>query len=400
MAIQFPFHRGPSRGSGPQPGRQIGMALALFLVIGGGVVLAIQALGDPRSASPRAVVSLSPAPAAAGSADRVTFSEAALEDLPAWSELGGEETPLSELPQANGPPQAGAESGPAGTLRISVVEAGGQHHTASPLPRAPIAGLTAPGPMGPLPIIGTNGRTPSSAYARPFTSDGSKPKISIIIGGLGFNRRASTQAIEELPAEVTLSFVPYVQGLQGWIDAARADGHEVLLELPMEPFDPDTEDTGPQTLETGLTPAENIERLNNLLSRGAGYFGVTNYQGGRFAANGQAAGPVMQALRERGLLLLTTGLGQRTAMTVEARRAGLSVGAADRIIDAQQEAAAIDDQLLNLEALALQNGSAIGAGFAYPVTIWQVGSWAQELEARGYVLAPVSATLAARARGQ
>jgi len=87
-------------------------------------------------------------------------------------------------------------------------------------------------------------------------------------------------------------------------------------------------------------------------------------------------------------------------MAVEARRAGLSVGAADRIIDAQQEAAAIDDQLLNLEALALQNGSAIGAGFAYPVTIGQVGSWAQELEARGYVLAPVSATLAARARGQ
>ena len=78
-------------------------------------------------------------------------------------------------------------------------------------------------------------------------------------------------------------------------------------------------------------------------------------------------------------------------------RAGLANAAADRIIDVRREADAIDDQLLNLEALALQNQSAIGAGFAYPVTMEQVGRWARDVESRGYELAPASAVLNARA---
>jgi polysaccharide deacetylase 2 family uncharacterized protein YibQ len=257
--------------------------------------------------------------------------------------------------------------------------------------------LTENGPNGPLPIIGPNGRTPAQAYARPFTPQQGRPAIAIVIGGLGFNANATTQAIDELPAEVTLSFVPYAQNLQSWIDRARARGHEVMLELPMEPFDPDADDTGPQTLLASANAQQNISRLEQLLSHGTGYFGVTNYQGARFATSAQASAPIVQALRRRGLSFISSGIGQRTALSVEAQRASLPNTAADRIIDARREADAIDDQLLNLEALALQNHSAIGAGFAYPVTMEQVGRWARDVESRGYQLAPASAVLNARA---
>jgi polysaccharide deacetylase 2 family uncharacterized protein YibQ len=170
-----------------------------------------------------------------------------------------------------------------------------------------------------------------------------------------------------------------------------------MLELPMEPFDPDADDTGPQTLLATATPQQNTQRLEQLLSRGAGYFGVTNYQGARFATSAQASAPIAQALRRRGLSFISSGIGQRTALSIEAQRANLPNTAADRIIDARREADAIDDQLLNLEALALQNQSAIGAGFAYPVTMEQVGRWARDIETRGYQLAPASAVLNARA---
>ena len=106
---------------------------------------------------------------------------------------------------------------------------------------------------------------------------------------------------------------------------------------------------------------------------------------------------MVQQLRRRGLVFISSGIGQRTAFSVEAQRAGLSNTAADRIIDARREADAIDEQLLNLEALALQNQSAIGAGFAYPVTMEQVGHWARDVGTRGYQLAPASAVLSARA---
>jgi polysaccharide deacetylase 2 family uncharacterized protein YibQ len=349
---------------------------------------AIQAFGDPSAAGPRRVLSLAPSDASAN-APRVTFSDAAEEGFQIEQYLA-EELPYSgEI----------GEIDASGELRVAVVEAppAANRPAVQPLPRAPLAGLFERGPNGPLPIIAANGRTPAQAYARPFTPRAERPMVAIVIGGLGFNARTTTAAIDELPPEVTLSFVPYADNLQVWIDRARARGHEVLLELPMEPFDPDADDTGPQTLLASAPSQQNMTRLEQLLSRGAGYFGVTNYQGARFATSAQASAPVAQALRRRGLVFISSGIGQRTALSVEAQRAGLPITAADRLIDVRQEADAIDDQLLNLEALALQNHSAIGAGFAYPVTIEQVGRWAGDIASRGYQLAPASAVLNARA---
>ncbi len=42
--------------------------------------------------------------------------------------------------------------------------------------------------------------------------------MAVIVGGLGFNAQVTQAAIEQLPAAVTLSFVPYADRLQGWID--------------------------------------------------------------------------------------------------------------------------------------------------------------------------------------
>jgi hypothetical protein len=349
-------------------------------------VLAIQIFGDPSAAGPRRVVSLAPSSANAGDAPTISFSDAL--DAGPVQDLG-------DFPMSGEVGEIGAD----GELRVAVVEAPetSARPPVTPLPRAPIAGLTEAGPNGPLPIIAANGRTPSQAYARPFTPVQGRPIVAIVIGGLGFNTSATTQAIDELPPEVTLSFVPYAQNLQSWIDRARARGHEVMIELPMEPFDPNADDTGPETLLATAQPAQNIERLERLLSRATGYFGVTNYQGARFATASGASQPVVQALRRRGLVFVSAGIGQRSAFSVEAQRANLPITAADRIIDARREADAIDDQLLNLEALALQNQSAIGAGFAYPVTMEQVNNWARDLSSRGYVLAPASAVLNARA---
>lgn len=366
---------------------------AAILALGG--VAAIQWLGDPAAAGPRRIVALAPGPMSADAAPHVSFSEVA--EAGAELDPAFDFTSIDDLPAHDG--AAPADAGP-GEVRIAVVEAGAAPRPlapARPLVRAPIAGLTERGVHGPLPIAAADGRTSLTAYARPFSGDASRPKIAIIVGGLGFNARQTTQAIDELPADVTLSFVPYASNLQSWIDRARARGHEVMLELPMEPFDPEADDTGPQTLLANAEAAANIRRLENLLSRGAGYFAVTNYQGARFAASAQASAPIVAQLRRRGLAFISTGIGQRTALSVEAARAGLPNTAADRIIDARREADAIDEQLLNLEALALQNGSAIGAGFAYPVTMVQIGEWAAQIEQRGYVLAPASAVLAARA---
>ena len=111
-------------------------------------------------------------------------------------------------------------------------------------PAAPLPGLWEDGPGGPLPMISADGRRPDEAYARAHAPR-TGPVVALIVGGLGMSERLTLEAIETLPPEVTLSFAPYANDLQGWIDRARAAGHEVLIELPMEPFDYPNNDPGP-----------------------------------------------------------------------------------------------------------------------------------------------------------
>ncbi|MDB5446418.1 MAG: hypothetical protein JWQ97_1735 [Phenylobacterium sp.] len=274
--------------------------------------------------------------------------------------------------------------GPLAGLAANAVEAARPAPAGGALPQAPIAGFYAPGPGGPLPIIAPDGRTPYQAYARPFVANG-RPRIALVVGGLGLNARATQTAIDTLPPQITLSFVPYAEGLQGWIDMARGKGHEVLLETPMEPVDYPDNDPGPYTLMAQAPANETAKKLDWILSRASGYFALTNYLGSRFLGDDKAYEGFMGAVRGRGLGFIDDGLASRRT------GGGAPRASAERVIDDQLTQAAIDQQLLQLEASALERGQALGAGFAYPVTLDKVARWAQGVEQRGYQLAPASA---------
>lgn len=349
----------------------VGAGGAAFLFMTAVLVL-IALMGDPKAGTPVVRISLAKVAAMAAPPG---WREALIADHPGGATLSTDIFRLSATP-----------IGPEGALggQAVITLPGGQaFHAADPLPAAPIAGLTAQGSGGLLPIIAPNGRTPAEAYARPFTSNG-RPKVALVIGGLGLNATATRQAIETLPPEITLSFVPYSDGLQGWIDLARANGHEVLLEAPMEPVDYPDNDPGPYTLMAQAQGQETVKKLEWLLSRATGYFGVTNYLGSRFVGSDTAMGAFTGALRGRGLAFIDDGSAAK-------RGGGLPRASADRIVDDQLSVEAIDQQLLSLEAGALQHGQALGSGFAYPVTLNQVAQWAQSVESRGYQLAPASA---------
>jgi polysaccharide deacetylase 2 family uncharacterized protein YibQ len=269
-------------------------------------------------------------------------------------------------------------------------------HNPNALAVAPLPGLHEPGPGGVLPVIGPNGFRPSRAYARPFHGDPTAPTLALIIGGMGLNSRVTEAAINELPPEVALSFAPYTADLQSWIDRARAAGHEVLIEAPMEPYDYPNNDPGPHTLLADGPSDENNRRLVWILSRTTGYFAVTNYLGARFSASDAALSYLFDQLEGRGIAFLHDGTGRRATVVSAATRANIEYAIADRILDDDPSPATIDSRLLAIEALALQNGSALGAGFAYPATVTEVSDWARNLDARGYQLAPPSAIMARR----
>ena len=245
-------------------------------------------------------------------------------------------------------------------------------------------------PNGPLPRIADDGRSPMNAYA-PSVPNVQGPKIAIVVSGLGISAKATAAAITALPPGVTLAFVPYADDVQRWVGEARKRGHEVLLEVPMEPFDFPDSDPGPHTLRTGTGEDSNIDRLTWSLTRFTGYAGVTNLLGGRFMADQASLEPVMTFLARRGLVFFDSGSATRSAAPDVAKSINAPFVQSATNIDAIQTGMEIDQRLSELEARARLNGSASGAAFLYPITIERLAAWAQGLPGRGFVLVPASA---------
>jgi hypothetical protein len=249
------------------------------------------------------------------------------------------------------------------------------------------ASLSEDGPFGPLPRIGPDGRRPFFEYARPFNFEDDRPKVAVLLLGLGLQAELFEAALA-LPGPISLQLSPYAPDLPALVDRARAAGHEVLLDLPMEPADYPASDPGRHTLLADSSRAENLKRLDWLLAQAPGYIALAG-GGARFAASDHA-GDVLDVLAKRGLALIELGASQ---LAPAAAAAGLPYASAPRAIDQDPSTPSIDEALAGLEAEALAGGSALGVVQGYPESLERLHAWAATLEDKGLVLAPVSAVV-------
>jgi len=310
--------------------------------------------------------------------------------------------PLPEgLPQSapgaapSTPTQQAALEAPTAAVAASVNgEAGAA--SAAPEDATRVAALVEQSQYGPLPKVGADGKRPAEVYAAQSryagkAAPGEPARVAILVEGIGIPDGVTMDAIKGLPASFSVSCGAYGRNLQEWIVKARDAGHEVLLEIPLEPENYPTSDPGPHTLLTTLPPAENVKRLQWLMSRYTGYVGVTNHMGAKFETTQASLAPVLEEVKARGLLYLDDGSVQGSTAGQIASSIGLDYSVANVHIDGD-----IDKGLAELEALAKQNGAAIGVVSAKPATVKQLAEWAEKLEAKGIVLVPVSAAVRAQ----
>ncbi len=259
----------------------------------------------------------------------------------------------------------------------------------------PDPALLEPAPDFPgsrLPRIGADGRTPMQVYAPPIDPADTRPKVALLLVGIGLSDAESRAAIESLPPGITLGVSPYTPAVEPLLADARAHGHEILVTLPMESQGYPLNDSGPHALLTGADPADNQRNLEWVLSRVPGAAGVTGasdgLRGERFAGSSSLFIPVLQELASRGL------------MYVDPRDNASDPGAAvtvTRLVDEPPLRAAIDARLAELEQAARDGKPALGlAGPLRPVTVERIASWARGLDGRGIALVPASALLPKR----
>ncbi|EFO32960.1 conserved hypothetical protein [Roseibium sp. TrichSKD4] len=248
--------------------------------------------------------------------------------------------------------------------------------------------------FGFLPRIGSEGVRPLDAYARPFETEfASTPKIAIVITGLGLSEAGTQNVLDQLPADTTLGLSPYGANLDRWIQGARTKGHEIVLSLPMEPFDFPDNDPGPHTLLVSLTQSELTERLTWLLTRITNYVGVMPEMGARYTSTRPTLQLLMEKLRDRGLMFVDNGTSSRSVADEIAEETTTPFSGVDVVLDAVPREDEINAKLLQLEGIARARGVAVATGSALPVTVRQIEKWARDLEERGLLLVPVSATI-------
>jgi polysaccharide deacetylase 2 family uncharacterized protein YibQ len=373
-------------GQDTKPGKRWSPPAAPATLIAGvlGLALAVFAgwamfVSDPMGGEPSVVVGL---PSPAGGAARP-------EAAPKLPESGAQPSPPAAAPPQPNPSVVTIIDGTTG--KRQEVPIGGEAEGKAGGGDQRLLESTR---HGLIPKIAADGTRPADAYARPMPANpanANAPRVAIVVTGLGVGAKLTADAIGKLPGPVTLAFTPYGTEATRAVAKAREAGHEVLLQVPMEPFDYPDNDPGPQTLLTTLTAEQNIDRLYWLMSRFQGYVGLVNYMGTRFTATEAAFAPVIKETAKRGLIYFDDGASQRSLAAQIAGASNLSFAKTDVILDAVPTQAEMSKAFSKLEALARANGAAIGVTSALPVSIERILQWAKSAESRGFVLVPISA---------
>ncbi len=252
---------------------------------------------------------------------------------------------------------------------------------------------------GALPRVSPDGRRPREVYARRSAPvPQGVARVVIVVGGLGLSQTGTQSAIDALPPDITLAFAPYGSSLQRWAGEARDAGHEILLQIPMEPADYPAVNPGDHTLLVSAGAA-NRQDLEWSLGRMTSYAGVMNHMGARFTGDEHALVPFLGEIGERGLFYLDDGSSPESLAAKIGSALAVPVLTADRVVDRDRSPDAIVRELMALEAIAHTRGVAIGVASAFPASVEAIVRWSHEAQARGIVLVPASAAVPPRSDG-
>ena len=240
---------------------------------------------------------------------------------------------------------------------------------------------------------------PDAAWLRnaiAFQDDRSRPLIVIVIDDMGLDRPRSRRVLD-LPAPLTVSWLPYARDLPDQAQAARGRGHELMLHLPMEPMSSGL-DPGPNALLTTLAEESIRRRTVAALDSFGGYVAVNNHMGSRFTTWRPGVETALKEMRARGLAWLDSRTHAQSVGGMVAEELGMPHVDRHVFLDDVDNIDAVRQQLAETERVARRQGVAIAIGHPHDATIKALAEWLPTLRGKGFAQGPVSAAIKRRAR--
>lgn len=250
--------------------------------------------------------------------------------------------------------------------------------------------------VGRLPIIRAKDQLTSfRAYQTNFDFGNKSQKYvtSFMVRDFGLSEKSSQMALDILPPEISFLLSPYAALPLEWVKLARAKGHEVWLDVPVQSHK--YPDSGLRTMFHHQNLNEKIESLHGSLARALGYVGVGMYLDETMMPVEEHYKKISDELYGRGLGVFEKNPDAPRFIEKSALMRGSPFIRAD--LDVFQMKG--DHSFSALEDIAKKQGYAVAVIPSYPEALKNLSVWLEKVGVIDYTITPVSAIYDLPSRG-
>lgn len=237
----------------------------------------------------------------------------------------------------------------------------------------------------------------TSLFLKPFTRalavgqgqktafpPGKQPQIAVIIDDVGYNV-SRVMPFLEFGVPITFSILPHLMYSERLAKTIHAEGHEIMLHQPMEPYNSSI-NPGPGALYLSQTTQEQHRIIEGNIASFPFAVGTNNHMGSRFTESREKVSATLKVFRERNFFFIDSFTSRDSIAFNMARDLNMSTAFRNVFIDNRWDSDYVCQQLLRLKKHAIKFGHAIGIGHPRPETVSALRGFLEEIESSGIAI--------------
>ena len=202
----------------------------------------------------------------------------------------------------------------------------------------------------------------------PKPEKGHIPKIVIVIDDIGYDKAIALE-LSRLEPNLTFSILPFAPFGKTIARQLHANGSQIMLHLPMEPFEYPSVNPGPGAILSSMAPDALINQLERNINNIDYVAGVNNHMGSKITTNAAQMNQIFTVLKKKNLFFIDSRTTSESKCEASARLFRLKFAQRDIFLDNYQNSDYITRQLKKLKKIAEKHGFAIGIGHPYKATL-------------------------------
>lgn len=227
---------------------------------------------------------------------------------------------------------------------------------------------------------------------RKIPSERKGSRVALVIDDLGYNPEMAGELLK-IDFPFTVSILPNLPYTALIARMAIKQGKEVLLHLPMEPYDYPNIRVEEGTLLTSMTDDEIRGLIDRSLDGLDCAIGANNHMGSRMVENEEKMRTILQEMQRRGFFFLDSRTSPRSVVYDLARKMGVRTAKRDVFLDGHDDIDYIHRKLEEVAEIAASNHCGIAIGHLQPNTIKVLKQYMPDLSKRGIQFVKISEVL-------